>query len=85
MTKKAETEKKVAEYKAQEIQVTGAAEAKLAKLLVNRRNFQIQMQKLEMIKRLAANKNFKVFGNTKDNLIAMLAANKLGLSIDMNK
>ena len=36
MTKKAETEKKVAEYKAQEIQVTGAAEAKLAKLLVNR-------------------------------------------------
>jgi len=43
------------------------------------------MQKLEMIKKLAANKNFKVFGNTKDNLIAMLAANKLGLSIDMQK
>lgn len=38
-----------------------------------------------MIKNLAQNQNFKVFGNTKDNLIAMLAANKLGLSIDMNK
>jgi len=43
------------------------------------------MQKLEMIKKLAANKNFKVFGNTKDNLIAMLEANKLGLSIDLQK
>ena len=38
-----------------------------------------------MIKKLATNKNFKVYGNTKDNLIAMLAANKLGLSIDMHK
>lgn len=39
LTKKAETEKKVAEFKAEEIRVTGDAEAKLAKLLVNRRNF----------------------------------------------
>lgn len=36
LTKKAETEKKVAEYKSKEIKVTGAAEAQLAKLLENR-------------------------------------------------
>lgn len=35
MTKKAETEKKVAEFKAEEIKITGDAEAKLAVLLIN--------------------------------------------------
>ena len=85
MTTKAQTEKKVAEFKAEEIKITGEAEAKLAKLLENRRGYLINMQKLETIKKLALNKNFKVFGNTKDNLIAMLAANKLGLSIEMQK
>jgi len=35
MTKKAETEKKVAEFKAEEIKITGESEKKLAELLVN--------------------------------------------------
>ena len=58
MRKKAETEKKVAEFKAEEIKITGDSEAKLAKLLVNRRKYQVQVQKLQMIKNLAQNKDF---------------------------
>jgi len=65
--------------------VTGEAEAELAKLLENRRQYQVSMQKIGILRALANNKDLKVFGNTKDNLIAMLAANKMGLSIDMQK
>ena len=43
MTKKAETEKKVAEFKAEEIKITGEAEAKLAKLLENWWSYLVNM------------------------------------------
>jgi hypothetical protein len=85
MTTRANTEKDVSINKAEEIATVGRAEGELAKLLQSRRKYQVDQQKLLILKALAQNDDVRVFGNHKDNLIAMLAANKLGLSIDMIK
>jgi len=81
MKRKAETERNVAENMAEITKVKGKTEEDRTSLIKERRDHEVELEKIAILKKLAANPDVAVYGNYKDNIVAMLAANKLGLSL----
>lgn len=71
----------VAECMAQITRVRGKTEEDRAGLIRERRDHEVALEKITILRKLAANPDVAVYGNYKDNIVAMLAANKLGLSL----
>ena len=77
MKKRANTERAIAGNQAKEISYIGQAEIKLAKLLGSKRTHEEKMKHLEVMKSLANNDDVTVFGDHKENILAMLAQHKI--------
>ena len=79
--KAAEVISQVAEKNADTLRIEGNGEAELKAVLANRRLYEYLNSKLDIIKSLARNPNFKLFGNQQDKALSQIAAYRL-LSTD---
>ena len=64
----------VADLKAQTLQVIGEGEKQIADVMNARRKYEVLNSKLEVIESFKHNKNLKVFGNNKDDVLTQVAA-----------
>ena len=59
----AEVVSKVADKNVESLNTEGSGEAEIAKVLASRRLYEYLTNKLNVVKAIAENKNFKIFGN----------------------
>lgn len=70
----AQAEVTVAEKKSEAYEIEGRSEAELAKLLQSRRNYEVNMRRLGVLKAMSENPNVVVYGSSQDNLLSQVAA-----------
>mmetsp|Transcript_11220 Transcript_11220/g.11174 ORF Transcript_11220/g.11174 Transcript_11220/m.11174 type:complete len:381 (+) Transcript_11220:149-1291(+) len=73
LTKEAEARQKTAEKFAEELRIRGKAETRLSE----KRGHELQMSQLGILQDLAQNRNLKIFGEQKENLMAQFSAFKM--------
>ena len=67
----------MAEKNAETIKIEGNAEAELKPVLASRRLYEYLNHKLDVIKALGGNPNFRIFGQQSDKVLSQLAAYRL--------
>lgn len=78
---KMETLSKIADNKARIIAIRNETEKYAGEKLAAKRNFEIELERLENIKKLATNPNVLISGETGDNAIAQLVATTRAASL----
>lgn len=67
----------IADLKADTINTIGNGESQVAQVMQSRRKFEYLGKKLDVIKAFKDNKNLKIFGDNKDDILSQMAAYRI--------
>ena len=67
----------IANMKAETISIIGEGESKISSVMQSRRKYEHLNKKLDVIEAFKDNKNLKIFGDNKDDVLSQMAAYRL--------
>lgn len=65
-----QSEARIAQQKAQILEIEGKTEGEMTKMLVAKRAYEVAMRKLNVMNSMAYNGNVAVYGNQQDNVLS---------------